>query len=98
MPWDPTERRAFAPLKKLLPSEWAEKYRVLPPSSAEPGALSLSRTPHMRGILDATMEPGVECIIVPKATQITMSTAIETLIGWTVTLRALADTIAAMAN
>jgi phage terminase large subunit GpA-like protein len=82
--WTDSHRRAWAPLKKLLPSEWAEKYRVLPSSSAEPGALSLNRTPHMRGILDATMEPGVEFIVVPKATQITMSTGIETLIGWTV--------------
>jgi phage terminase large subunit GpA-like protein len=81
--WNEGERRAWYPPEKLTPSEWTERYRILPPSvAAEAGKLRLGRTPYMTGILDCLNEPGVEEIVFVKPTQIGWSTALESLVGF----------------
>jgi phage terminase large subunit GpA-like protein len=81
----PAEKGAFFPPQKLTPSEWAEKNRKLPSNvAAESGDYRISRTPYMRGILDAFCEIGVEEIAFLKPAQVGWTTALETLIGWAV--------------
>jgi phage terminase large subunit GpA-like protein len=80
--WTEAEARAFAPPEKLTPSEWTEKYRILPPNVAEPGELKWSRTPYMVGIIDCIQEPGVESICFLKSAQIGWSTLTESLVGY----------------
>lgn len=69
--------------KPLRPSEWAERHRYLPPSvAAEPGPWRNDRTPYLAGIMDATVEPGVEQLIFLKAVQVGFSEATRNLIGF----------------
>lgn len=48
---------AIKPDDRLPIAEWAERYRILPPDSPEPGAWRNSRTPYLVGIMD-TLSPG----------------------------------------
>jgi len=76
------ERLAWAKPRKLRPSEWAQKHRVIPTgNAAEPGKLRLSRTPYIPGVMDATDEPGVEEVVFVAGTQVGKSTCTESLIG-----------------
>jgi phage terminase large subunit GpA-like protein len=50
---DQVYREALAPEPSLLVSEWADRHRVLPPTSAEPGQWRTDRVPYLRGIMDA---------------------------------------------
>jgi phage terminase large subunit GpA-like protein len=75
-------RSAIRPPERYLPSEWAERFRMLPNEvSAEPGKYRLERTPYARGILDAAAEPSVEEIWVVAGTQIGKTTIEENLLG-----------------
>lgn len=74
--FSPPYADAFAnglrPPEKLKPSEWADKYRVLPKeSSAEPGKFRMSRTPYMRVPLDC-LDPlsSVQIVTIKKPTQV----------------------------
>ena len=54
MEWiDEVYREALAPEPALLVSEWADRHRILPPTSAEPGAWRTDRVPYLREIMDA---------------------------------------------
>ncbi|WP_175796341.1 phage terminase large subunit family protein [Burkholderia anthina] len=46
-------QEAIQPDEQISIAEWAEEYRVLPPSSPEPGKWRNSRTPYLVGIMDA---------------------------------------------
>ncbi len=73
----------WKPLDRMLPSEWAEAYRELPASmTAEPGPWRNSRVPYLAGIMDATVERGVEVVTVIKAVQVGFSEALRNLIGF----------------
>lgn len=48
-----TIARALKPDQRVSIAEWAEKYRVLPPDSPEPGKWRNERTPYLVGIMDA---------------------------------------------
>lgn len=75
--------RAIRTPPPLLPSEWAEQYRYLPPSmTAEPGPWRNERTPYLAGLMDATVEPGVESVVFLKAVQVGFSEALRNLIGY----------------
>lgn len=62
---------AIRPEPALLVSEWADKHRVLPPTSAEPGRWRTSRVPYMRGVMDAlsTGSP-FERVVMMKGAQV----------------------------
>jgi phage terminase large subunit GpA-like protein len=79
------EAAAFMPPEKLLPSQWAERYRYLTPDIAEnPGPYSLALTPYIRGMMDAITDPYIREIVFVKAAQVGYSTLIQNLIGWMV--------------
>lgn len=72
----------LTPPKQLLVSEWAEKYRHLPETSAEPGPWRNDRTPYLVGIMDAILEPGVEQIVFQKPAQIGGSECLNNVLGY----------------
>lgn len=81
--WTEAERRAWAWPKALKPSEWAERYRILPAHvSAEPGPWRGERTPYLTGIIDSLQEPGIEGIVVCKAAQVGFSEMVRNALGF----------------
>lgn len=70
-----------APVDTMTATEWAERYRILPPDSAEPGPWRVSRVPFVREILDAMVTPGVTMCVM-KAAQLTITEAANNAIGY----------------
>lgn len=69
--WSEAEKNAWKPPEDLSVSEWADKYRILDNlSSAESGAWSTSRTPYLKGVMDAFSDPHVEQITMCSSTQV----------------------------
>lgn len=68
---------------KLTVSEWADAKRRLPKTSAAKGGRwRTDRTPYLRGIMDAPLEPGVKKIAIMKGAQIGGSEAIHNILGY----------------
>lgn len=81
--WTQKEREAWAWPESLKPSEWAEKFRMLPPQlTAEPGPWRNERTPYLVGVMDAISESGAEEIVVLKAAQVGFSECLRNLLGY----------------
>lgn len=75
--------RLLRPPEKLLPSQWAERYRVIQNGrSREPGQWRNRRSPHLVGIMDAAVEPGVQGIVVVKGARIGYSEAWKNVLGY----------------
>lgn len=74
---------AARPPQLYKPSEWAERHFRLPPKgNAEPGKFSFSRTPYLRGIVDAVAERGIEDVVFVKPTRVGGTTAGQILLGF----------------
>jgi len=74
---------AWKPPEKLPPSEWAERHFYLPrEGNAEPGKFHFSRTPYLRGIVDAFVEPGVEDVVFVKPARVGGTTAGQIVLGY----------------
>lgn len=81
--WSSAERRAFAPPVKQTPTVWAESNRSLPPQiAAQPGPYRSSRTPYLREIQDAIIDPAIEEIVALKAAQIGWSECTRNILGF----------------
>ncbi|GGX53058.1 phage terminase large subunit family protein [Undibacterium squillarum] len=52
---------ALKPDEKVSIAEWAEKYRILPPNTPEPGPWTNARTPYLIGIMDALSGTASSC-------------------------------------
>ena len=76
-----TLKRGLKPIEKLSVSDWADRYRVLPSESAEPGRWRSSRVPYMVDVMNAFTEPGVEKVVVKSAAQIGKSEVLLNVIG-----------------
>ncbi|MCC6919373.1 MAG: phage terminase large subunit family protein [Alphaproteobacteria bacterium] len=64
-------RRGLAPPPRLTVSQWADRHRILPPSSAEPGPWRTDRMPFLRAVMDAmTPDNGIERVVVMKSAQV----------------------------
>jgi phage terminase large subunit GpA-like protein len=50
---DAAWRKGIRPEPPIPVSEWAERHRILPPTSAEPGRWRTDRTPYLRAVMDA---------------------------------------------
>ena len=77
------ERNVARKPKRIPVSKWAEKYRVLV-KSALPGAWRNSVTPYLVGIMDASIVPCVETIIMCKSPQVGGTEAMHNFVGWTI--------------
>lgn len=80
--WTDAERQILAPPEDRTVSQWADHHRVLDAkSSAEPGPWRTSRTPYLRGIMDAFSDDEVEEITIQKPSQSAGTEAILNMIG-----------------
>ena len=76
--------KVYKPKEKLLPSEWADKYRYLSPeASSEPGKWRTSRTPYLREILDCHfLEKEIKSVVVMSSSQVGKTEIELNLIGY----------------
>ena len=64
-------RAGWLPPEIITVSEYADKYRVLPKTSVEPGAWLTSRTPYLKEIMDnLSVYSPIETIVCMKGTQL----------------------------
>lgn len=66
---------------KTSVSQWADNFRMLPSTSAEPGRWHTDRAPYQRAIMDAFTEPGIFKVVVKSASQIGKSDIMNNVIG-----------------
>jgi len=79
----PYIRDEWALPDKITVSDWADLYRRLDvKTSAEPGQWSTSRTPYLKGIMDAFSDPFVEEITVMSASQVGKTEAMYNMLGY----------------
>lgn len=68
----------FKPKPRLTVSEWADRYRYLPSESAsEHGQWKTSRTPYLKDIMDAVIDPEIHTVVVMTCSQIGKSEALN---------------------
>jgi phage terminase large subunit GpA-like protein len=78
-------RSALAPETRLSVSEWADRHRILPATSAEPGPWRTARTPYLAEIMDclSTGSPW-ERVVLMKGAQLGATEAALNWIGYIV--------------
>ena len=77
--------RAFKPPAKLTVSEWADKYRILSElDSSSPGKFRTSKTPYLKGIMDAFNDPSITDLTVVGGAQIGKTMAEQNMIAYAV--------------
>ena len=79
--WSYVSEHGLKPLPKTSVSEWADTYRMLSDSSAEPGRWKTSRAPYQRDIMDAFTQPGIHQVVVKSCSQIGKSDIMNNVIG-----------------
>lgn len=72
----------FRPPENLTVDEWADKYRILPASSAEAGPWRTSRTPYLREPMRAFTDPNVQRIVMVASSQVGKSELELNIIGY----------------
>lgn len=72
------------PPENITVSEWAEKYRRLSQSSAEPGMWRTHRTPYLKEPMDAFNDPKVRRIVMVAASQVGKSELELNCIGYVI--------------
>ena len=75
-------RSAWNLPKQITVSEWADAYRVLPGSSAEPGRWRTSRTPYLKGPMDTFNDPNVREITLMMSTQVGKTECMLNMVGY----------------
>ena len=67
---DAAWRAGMRPEPQLTVSEWADRHRMLPGTSAEPGRWRTERTPYLRPIMDAlSVSSPIERVVIMKGAQ-----------------------------
>ena len=72
----------FRPPENLTVDEWADKYRILPDTSAEAGPWRTDRTPYLREPMRAFTDPNVQRIVMVAAAQVGKSELELNIIGY----------------
>lgn len=72
----------FTPPEDLTVDEWADKYRILPASSAEAGPWRTSRTPYLREPMRAFTDPNISRIVMVASSQVGKSELELNIIGY----------------
>lgn len=66
-------------------SQWADKYRIIPAgTSNQPGRWKTSKTPYLKGIMDAFSDDRIEEIVFIKPTQVGGTESILNILGYIV--------------
>ena len=75
----------FEPPPRLTVSEWADRHRILPSTSAEPGPWRTSRAPYLREPMDrlSSADP-CETVVILKAAQLGFSSLAENWLGYAI--------------
>ena len=79
--WEYISHNGLKPLPKTSVSEWADTYRMLSDTSAEPGRWKTSRAPYQKDIMDAFTQPGIHRVVVKSCSQIGKSDIMNNVIG-----------------
>lgn len=74
-------RQFLKPIRKLTVSEWADSYRILPKTSAEPGRWRTSRTPYLEEFQNAFTQEGISKVVGMFSAQSGKSEAVNNVIG-----------------
>jgi phage terminase large subunit GpA-like protein len=82
--WTPEEKAAWKLPDDLTVSQWADKYRILGNTSSEAGPWHTSRTPYLKGIMDAFSDPAVERITIMAPPQSGKTEAILNMIAYVI--------------
>lgn len=81
--WISKALEILKPPELLTVTQWAEKYRILDEkTSAEPGQFKASRTPYVKGIMDAFNDPDIEEIIFCKPTQVGGTECLNNIVAY----------------
>lgn len=80
--WTAQELEAFKPPERYTVSTWADKFRVLPSTSAEPGPWHTHRTPYLREPMDMFNNNLIESIVLCFGSQIGKTEAELNMIGF----------------
>ena len=72
----------FTPPENLTVDEWADKYRILPATSAEAGPWRTNRTPYLREPMRAFTDPKVSRIVMVASSQVGKSELELNIIGY----------------
>ncbi|NDV20014.1 phage terminase large subunit family protein [Pseudodesulfovibrio sp. JC047] len=78
------ERKVLRKRKRIKPSEWAERHRVLGNESALPGPWRNDTAPYVTGLLDAAYFPGVREVDWCAAPQVGKTEGVNTLLGYSI--------------
>ena len=79
--WRVVSQKGLKPLPKTSVSCWADNFRMLSNSSAEPGRWKTSRAPYQKEIMDAFTQPGIRRVVVMSSSQIGKSDCMNNVIG-----------------
>lgn len=79
--WKYASEHGLKPLPKTSVSEWADAYRMLSNTSAEPGRWKTNRAPYQKEIMDAFTQSGVHQVVVKSASQLGKSDIMLNVIG-----------------
>lgn len=83
--WSAAEREAWKLPDILSVSEWADRNRILSAkTSAEPGQWHTSRTPYLRGPMDAFCDPFVDEITLMFSTQVGKTETMLNCLGYAI--------------
>ncbi len=83
--WTEQVQRAWTLPEELSVSEWADRFRVLDSmTSAESGQWRTERTPYLKGIMDAFINPLVEKITIKASTQVGKTESMYNMIGYAI--------------
>lgn len=74
--------QVFAPPPKLSIAEWADKYRILPPTSPEPGMWRTRRTPYLEEVMSAISDTNTRTVIMMFCSQVGKSEVLNNTIGY----------------
>jgi phage terminase large subunit GpA-like protein len=80
--FSPIEAIRWKPPARLNISDWTEKNRILSSDAEEKGPMRLRRTPYLRPIMDAFLDPDVLMVVIGKAAQIGLTEGMISVIGY----------------
>lgn len=79
--WTYVAEHGLKPLPKTSVSDWADAYRMLPSTAAEPGRWKTSRAPYQKEIMDSFTQPGIHEVVVKSASQLGKSDVMNCVVG-----------------
>ena len=83
--WMMESLKTLKPPEKMTVSQWADKNRIIPAgTSNQPGRWKTSKTPYLKGIMDAFSDDRIEEIVFIKPTQVGGTESILNILGYIV--------------